>query len=49
MTLLNDFIFYILSFFISTIKKDLQIQKKLEERFCYDEDEEEEYIKIKQR
>jgi hypothetical protein len=46
-TSLNDFIFYILSFFISTIKKDLQIQKKLKERFCYED--EEEYIKIKQR
>ena len=36
MTSLNDLIFYILSFFLSTIKKDLQIQKNIEERFYYE-------------
>ena len=34
--ILNDIIMYILSFFVSTIKKDLQIQQKLEEQFLYD-------------
>lgn len=37
---LNYIITYILSFFVSTIKKDLQLQKNIEEQLLYVEESE---------
>ena len=37
MMTLNNIIFYILSFFVSTIKKDLRIQKNIEAQIIEEE------------
>jgi hypothetical protein len=40
MMTLNEIILYILSFFVSTIKKDLQLQKNIEEQLLFEEEDE---------